>query len=59
MLGKGLRVAVGRCFSGTSRVRTNLHFIIGRTLVVRKLVAFAVLMALVLSMAGCKVLDIG
>lgn len=59
MLGKGLRVAVGRRFSGTSPVKRNLHFIMGRKPVVRRLIAFAVMMALVLNMAGCKVLDIG
>jgi hypothetical protein len=58
MLDKGLRAALSRWSSGTSQVRTNFHFIIGRNLVVSKLVAFAVMMALVLSMTGCKLLDI-
>jgi hypothetical protein len=59
MLDKGLRAAVSRWSSGTSRVRTNFRSVIGRKLVVSKLVAFAVMMALVLSMTGCRLLDIG
>jgi hypothetical protein len=59
MPGKGLRVAVSRWSSGTSRVRTTFHLIIGGKLVVRKLMAFAVMVALVLSMAGCKGIEIG
>jgi len=59
MLGKGSRMAVGRPLPGIPPVRTKFHFVIGRTLVARKMIAFAVLMALVLSMTGCKVLDIG
>jgi len=59
MIDKGLRAAVSRWSSGTSRVRTNFHFIIGRKLMVSKLVAFAVMMVLALSMTGCRMLNIG
>jgi hypothetical protein len=59
MLNRGLTAAVSQWSSRTFRVRTNLHFIIGRKLVVSKLVAFAVMVALVLSMTGCKLLDTG
>jgi hypothetical protein len=37
-------------------MRTSFHSIIGRRTVISKLIAFAVMMALVLSMAGCRVL---
>ena len=59
MFDKGLRAAVRRWSSGTSRARTDLNSVIGRTFVGGRLVAFAVMVALVLSMTGCKVLDIG
>ena len=55
----GPQAAVGRRPSGASRVRTNFHFIIGRRTVARKLIAFAVMMALVLGMTGCRMFNIG
>ena len=58
MLDKGLGAAVSRWSSGASRVRTNFLFIFERKLVVSKLVAFAVMMALVLSMTACRLMDI-
>jgi hypothetical protein len=59
MVDKGLRGAVSRWSCGTPPVWTNLHFTMGSKPVFRKLIAFAVMMALVLSMAGCKGIDIG
>jgi hypothetical protein len=59
MFAKGLTAAVSCWSLGPSLVRTSFPSIIERRTVVSKLVAFAVMMALVLSMAGCKVLDIG
>ncbi len=59
MLDKGLRAALSPWPSRRSRVRTKFHFIMGRMPAVSKLIAFAVMTALVLSMTGCKLLDIG
>lgn len=59
MLDKGLRAALSPWSSRRSRVRTKFHPIMGRMPVVSKLIAFAVMIALVLSMTGCKLLDIG
>ena len=37
----------------------RFHFIIGRTPVVSKLIAFAAVLALVLGMTGCRMFNIG
>ena len=58
MLANGLTEAVSRWSSGMPPVWLNVHLLLRRKTVVRRLFAFAVLMVLVLSMAGCKLVDI-
>ncbi|MFO7957044.1 MAG: hypothetical protein R6X33_08065 [Candidatus Brocadiia bacterium] len=59
MLDRGLREAPSWWAAGTPWLATNFYSFVGAKPVISRLLAFAVMMALVLSMTACKSVDIG